>query len=103
MIGLLTLQAAKAAGCSSIIAVDLDEGRLALAARLGADATLGARDDVAARVAALTGGRGVDVAFEVVGAAEPIATAVAQPAEGRHAGADRQPHAEGRGGRCRRS
>jgi L-iditol 2-dehydrogenase len=38
--------------------------------------TLGARDDVAARVASLTGGRGVDVAFEAVGAAEPIATAV---------------------------
>jgi L-iditol 2-dehydrogenase len=76
MIGLLTLQAAKAAGCSSVIAVDLDEGRLAQAARLGADVTLGARDDVPARVAALTAGRGVDVAFEAVGAAEPIATAV---------------------------
>jgi len=76
MIGLLTLQAAKAAGCSSVIAVDLDEGRLAQAARLGADVTLCARDEVAARVASLTGGRGVDVAFEAVGAAEPIATAV---------------------------
>jgi len=76
MIGLLTLQAAKAAGCSSVIAVDLDQGRLEQAARLGADVTLGARDDVAARVASLTGGRGVDVAFEAVGAAEPIATAV---------------------------
>ena len=76
MIGLLTLQAAKAAGCASVIAVDLDEGRLAQAARLGADVTLAARDDVAARVASLTGGRGVDVAFEAVGAAEPIATAV---------------------------
>ena len=38
--------------------------------------TLGAGDDVAARVATLTGGRGVDVAFEAVGAAAPIATAV---------------------------
>ena len=34
------------------------------------------RDDVAARIAELTGGRGVDVAFEAVGAAAPIATAV---------------------------
>ena len=76
MIGLLTLQAAKAAGCASVIAVDLDEGRLAQAARLGADVTLVAADDVAGRIASLTGGRGVDVAFEAVGAAQPIATAV---------------------------
>jgi L-iditol 2-dehydrogenase len=76
MIGLLTLQAAKAAGCASVITTDLDEGRLAQAARLGADLTLGPRDDVAARVASLTEGRGVDVAFEAVGAAESIATAV---------------------------
>jgi L-iditol 2-dehydrogenase len=76
MIGLLTIQAAKAAGASSLVAVDLDESRLAQAARLGADVTLGAREDVAARIAELTGGRGVDVAFEAVGAAAPIATAV---------------------------
>jgi len=78
----LTLQAAKAAGCSSVIAVDLDQGRLAQAARLGADVTLGARDDVAARVASFTGGRGIDVAFEAVGAAEPIATAVSSLRKG---------------------
>ena len=54
----------------------MDESRLAQAARLGADVTLGAREDVAARIAELTGGRGVDVAFEVVGAAAPIATAM---------------------------
>jgi L-iditol 2-dehydrogenase len=76
MIGLLTIQAAKAKGCASVIAVDLDEARLVQAARLGADVTLGPHDDVTARVAALTGGRGVDVAFEAVGAAEPIAAAV---------------------------
>lgn len=76
MIGLLTLQAAKAAGCASVIAVDLDAGRLAQAARLGADVTIAADQDVPARVAELTDGRGVDVAFEAVGAAAPIATAV---------------------------
>ncbi len=76
MIGLLTLQVAKAAGCASVIAVDLDEGRLAQAARLGADVTLLAGDAVAARVLELTAGRGADVAFEAVGAAAPIATAV---------------------------
>jgi L-iditol 2-dehydrogenase len=76
MIGLLTLQAAKAAGCTGPIAVDVDEGRLAQAARLGADTTLAAADDVPARVLELTGGRGADVAFEAVGASAPIGTAV---------------------------
>jgi len=76
MIGLLTLQVAKASGCASVVAVDLDEGRLAQAARLGADVTLHAGADVPARIKELTGGRGVDVAFEAVGASEPIATAV---------------------------
>jgi L-iditol 2-dehydrogenase len=76
MIGLLTLQVAKANGCASVIAVDLEPGRLAQAERLGADVTICATDDAQAQIAALTGGRGVDVAFEAVGATAPIATAV---------------------------
>ena len=76
MIGLLTIQAAKAAGCGQVIAVDLDEGRLERATRVGADVTLGPDKDVAAEVAALTDGRGCDVAFEAVGAAAPIQTAL---------------------------
>jgi threonine dehydrogenase-like Zn-dependent dehydrogenase len=82
MIGLLTLQVAKAAGCASVIAVDVDDERLAQARRLGADATLGAGDDAAARVLELTAGRGVEVAFEAVGAAAPIATAVRSLSKG---------------------
>ena len=76
MIGLLTLQAARAKGCGRLVAVDLDAGRLAQALRLGADVALGAGDDVAARVFELTGGRGADVALEAVGATAPIATAL---------------------------
>jgi L-iditol 2-dehydrogenase len=76
MIGLLTIQAAKAAGCGTVFAVDLDPTRLERAARLGADVTLDAKDDVAAAVIAATGGQGADVAFEAVGAAKPIATAI---------------------------
>jgi L-iditol 2-dehydrogenase len=76
MIGLLTLQVAKARGAARVIAADLDADRLAQAARLGADVTLGASDDVPARVLELTAGRGADVAFEAVGASAPIATAV---------------------------
>jgi L-iditol 2-dehydrogenase len=40
MIGLLTLQAAKAAGCSRLLAADIDQTRLNLAKRAGADEVL---------------------------------------------------------------
>jgi L-iditol 2-dehydrogenase len=76
MIGLLTVQAAKAAGCGVVFAVDLDETRLERAARLGADVAINAKDDVAAVVIGATDGRGADVAFEAVGATKPIATAI---------------------------
>jgi L-iditol 2-dehydrogenase len=76
MIGLLTIQAAKAAGCGTVFAVDLDETRLERAARLGANVTINAKDDVPETVIAATEGRGADVAFEAVGAAKPIATAI---------------------------
>jgi L-iditol 2-dehydrogenase len=82
MIGLLTIQAAKAAGCGAVFAVDLDHTRLERAARLGADVVLNATEDVPAAIFMATGGRGVDVAFEAVGAAEPIATAIASLRKG---------------------
>ncbi|MEO7412499.1 MAG: zinc-binding dehydrogenase, partial [Opitutaceae bacterium] len=51
-----------------IIAVDLAENRLKLALELGATDTIKSDTvDVAAEVARLTGGRGADHAFEVVG------------------------------------
>jgi L-iditol 2-dehydrogenase len=72
VIGLLTIQAARAAGCGTVVATDVDATRLERARRVGADVTLDARDDVPARVLDFTGGRGADVAFEAVGAARPI-------------------------------
>ena len=68
MIGLLIVQTLRAAGCGRIIAVDLDQGRLDLARKLGADMALKSdRVDVVAEVLDHTDGRGADVAFEVVG------------------------------------
>ncbi len=50
------------------IVVDLDDSRLKLAKELGATITLNpSKVDVAAEVKKITGGRGVDVAIEVVG------------------------------------
>jgi L-iditol 2-dehydrogenase len=78
MIGLLVIQALKIAGCEDVIAIDLDDDRLRLAAELGATATFnGAKLDAVAAVLERTGGKGVDVALEVVGAAKPLATAIA--------------------------
>jgi L-iditol 2-dehydrogenase len=68
MIGLLVVQALRAAGCGKVIAVDLDADRLALASTLGAKVTLKSDDvDVVQAVQDQTEGRGADIACEVVG------------------------------------
>ncbi len=78
MIGLLALQALRLAGCGRLIAVDVDQARLKMAAALGADHLLdAAAGGVPAAVRDLTAGRGADVAVEAVGATEPIETAIA--------------------------
>jgi len=78
MIGLLVIQAMRLAGCGTIIAVDLEENRLAKAKELGADIGLkGDAVDVPAEVRKLTSGRGADVVLEVVGVASTVNTAIA--------------------------
>ena len=82
-IGLFVVQAARLAGADRIIAADLDERRLALADRLGADVTINpAETDLQEAVDAATGGRGVDVAFEVVGFAGTLQAAIAAVGRG---------------------
>ena len=69
-VGLNCLQAARIAGASRIIAIDVNEKRLALARTFGAtDTLLAQRDDnglrqIAQEVAQLTGNGGADFAFE---------------------------------------
>jgi L-iditol 2-dehydrogenase len=78
MIGLLAIQALRLAGCTRVMAVDVDEARLRMARQLGADECVNAREcDAAAAVREWTGGRGADVALEVVGATESLKTALA--------------------------
>ena len=78
MVGLLVLQALRAAGCGTIVAVDIDPRRLELALRLGADQAFSPEmSDVVAEVRALTAGRGADIALEVVGITPSVAIAVA--------------------------
>jgi L-iditol 2-dehydrogenase len=77
MIGLLTLQAAKAAGCTRVLIADVDASRLELAARAGADEVLHCSGgELAAEVLHRTEGRGVDLALEAVGRNETVAAAI---------------------------
>src|SRR5690606_27518318 len=68
LIGLLVIQALKAKGAGPLVAVDIDEKRLALARELGADATLLSSASVPEQVRQLVGNEdGADHAVEVVG------------------------------------
>jgi L-iditol 2-dehydrogenase len=85
MIGLLVVQALKAAGCGKIIAVDLADEKLALAQTLGAE--LGINPNTTDAVAAIreaSGGHGADVAMEVVGATPTVQTAIEGTRKGGH-------------------
>jgi L-iditol 2-dehydrogenase len=77
MIGSVTLQAAKAAGCTRIIAVDIDDAKLDRAKTIGATDVLNPhKTDVQQAVLDMTNGHGADIAFECVGYSEPVATAI---------------------------
>jgi len=78
MVGLLVVQALRAAGCGRIIAVDIDQNRLDLACKLGANVGLKSDDcNVPEEVLKLTDNLGADIALEVVGITPTIKTAVA--------------------------
>lgn len=67
-VGLATIMAAQFFAPARVIAVDIDENRLALARKLGATHTVNNRaGDARQQIMALTGGDGVDVAIEVIG------------------------------------
>jgi L-iditol 2-dehydrogenase len=81
MIGLLTMQAARALGCARVLIADVDETRLRLAQSLGAGETLHlSGSDLAREVFACTGG--VDLALEAVGRQETIDAAIAAVRKG---------------------
>ena len=76
-IGLVTILSALAAGCSEIIALDVQEPRLKIAAGLGPVHTVNVKEsDPKATVMQLTGGWGVDVVFEASGAGSALSSAL---------------------------
>jgi L-iditol 2-dehydrogenase len=77
MIGLLTMQAARIAGCSRVMIADVDETRLELAKQVGATETLFfSGPELVAEVLRRTNGEGVDLALEAVGRNETVAGAI---------------------------
>jgi len=77
MIGVLLIQVLRAKGSRNIVAVDIDPQKLALAQRMGAIHTLNPNEsDVPAAVRDITGGRGADVSFEVVGHPDTVISAI---------------------------
>jgi L-iditol 2-dehydrogenase len=81
-IGVLTLQALRAAGCKRALVSDVDETRLKMAKELGAADILLADKDVVAQILQRTGGMGVDVAIEAVGRNETVNAAIASVRKG---------------------
>jgi len=70
-VGIAAIQGAQLAGATTIIAVDIDQAKLDLAATLGATHTVNSRDsDPIESIRALTGGFGADVVIDAVGRPE---------------------------------
>ena len=67
-VGLCATAGARARGCGLIIAVDALPERLEMSKKFGANVVINPKDeDPVAKIMALTGGKGVDVAVEAVG------------------------------------
>jgi L-iditol 2-dehydrogenase len=81
-IGVLILQALRAAGCRRVFVSDVDATRLKMAKELGAAEVLLADGDVVAQILQRTGGVGVDVAMEAVGRNETVNAAIASVRKG---------------------
>jgi len=72
-IGQLALLAAKAAGAGRVILTEREEGRLAMARSLGADAALNCRTTpMAEALAEITDGEGPDLVIEAAGTVETV-------------------------------
>ena len=98
-VGLTIVQIAKAFGASQIIAVDVRDDKLEAARKLGAtDVVNSAKLDAVKTIREMTGGVGVDVAFEVLGPARDVRAGVRKHPRRRPHGGRRH-----RGGQERRA
>jgi propanol-preferring alcohol dehydrogenase len=75
-LGMSAIQLARAFGALQVYAVDINKDKLDQAADYGAIPVDASHSDPVAEILRLTGGKGVDVALEVIGLAETMAQAV---------------------------
>jgi L-iditol 2-dehydrogenase len=75
-IGILTVQALRAAGCTRVFVTDVDANRLQMARQLGATEILLSDESLNNKILRVTDGEGVDVALEAVGRNETVALAI---------------------------
>jgi L-iditol 2-dehydrogenase len=84
-IGLFVMQAARLRGATKVIVVDINDFRLGLAKKLGADKVVNPqRADLKEAIFEETEGKGADVTFEVVGFAETFREGVSITKTGGH-------------------
>ncbi len=82
-VGSNVLQLARLFGAGEVIAVDVRDDKLEAARKLGATRGVnGSKGDAAEQVAALTGGKGVDVAIEALGRPETVGSAFQMTRDG---------------------
>ncbi|MBN1864487.1 MAG: galactitol-1-phosphate 5-dehydrogenase [Victivallales bacterium] len=83
MIGLLVAQSARLAGCGKLLVVDIDDGKLEMSRAMGADHVFNAgKVDVEGEIRKVTGGRGADIVFEVVGVADTVMASLSSVRKG---------------------
>ncbi|MBA4136442.1 MAG: alcohol dehydrogenase [Opitutus sp.] len=75
-LGASAVQLARALGAAKVFAVDLNPDKLALAERFDAQPVNARSTDAVAEIRRLTGGRGVDVALELIGLPQTMQQAV---------------------------
>jgi len=82
-VGLNVVQGARLSNAGQVIAIDRDRERLAVAAQIGATHCVNSGDmDPVGAVREMTGGRGVDHVFEVVGSPQLMASGIDMLARG---------------------
>ena len=91
-VGLNVIQGARIKGAGEIIAVDMNETKLLMAKQFGATATVNAsQGDPVSQVMSLTGERGADHAFEVIGLQQTIEQTITMTRRGGEADPGRDP------------
>ncbi len=82
-VGLCAVAVARLFGASRVIALDMDDWRLAMAARLGADKVINvSKADPVQAIMDITGGWGADLVVEAVGSTAALANCLAAVATG---------------------